>query len=519
MGEIIFLLVFEFFGPVIVLGLIAWGVVVFFRGRRLKKSVSASRGDAAAMALEGLRIRATVISYLAILLGVAAFCLTLMADGPFSAACMAGGFAYAVPVLWSRSLRSRYNKEFKGTIVAAELSRVFTNLEYLPTEKFDANALQELGFFVPFNELGGSDLIMAEYKGIRFTQSDISLARTGTTRDDDGKEREYSSVFFNGRAMRFDFTDAFKGDVQVVKRNFGQARVTQPQGEWQSLETELAEFGEDYRIFAKDPVAAMTVLTPQMIEGIYYLDKTLRVPLALHFTGRSMFVFMALARDAFETSKKKTLLEEREFLEKDIALITGFLETMYFKERAVTPLSEAEPQSVGDGAGDGAGLAVPLPASSPPASSKDARRELPLSGARDSLQRMGYKVSGLGKWLGAVAFYTPVSVYLASAVYTLWAFPDGFSLSYSSSGGNVTLGEDVSTLMYVLVASIFILPVTLAAGGILKKVLVDLLAGGNSGFSLGGRIGGGIKSVVMLAMWLLPFWIHLFFLNANMLYR
>lgn len=61
--------------------------------------------------------------------------------------------------------------------------------------------------------------------------------------------------------------------------------------------------------------------------------------------------------------------------------------------------------------------------------------------------------------------------------------------------------------------------VVVAAGVVLKKVLVDLLAGGNSGFSLGGRTGGGFKRVAALVVWLLPFWSHLSFLNANMLYR
>ena len=500
MGELLFLLVFELLGPFIVLGLIIWGVVVLLRGRRLKKSVSASKGDAAAMALEGLRARASALRFLALILGPAAFCLALNAGAGFGTACIAGGLVYVATALWSGSLRGRYNTQFKETFVAAELSRVFTALEYRPKEAFDAGTLRDLGFFAPFSALSGSDLITAQYRGIRFTQSDIRLVHTLSTRDEDGRTQDHSHQFFNGRVMRFDFEDAFKGDVQVLKRNFVSARVMDHPGEWQTVETELAAFGEDFLVFTKDPVAAMTVLTPQMIEGVHYLDKALRVPLALYFTGRAMFVFMALGRDAFDTSKKKTLLEEREFLQKDIALITGFLETMYFKEW-------------GDAAKD-AGNELPVPE----AGAKEPFDAL-SSGARDSLQRLGYKVSYFGKWAGRAVFFAPLAVYLASAAYMLSAFPDGFFLSYSSVGDAVTLGDNTSTPWYLLGASVFAVPATLGAGYLLGPAVTALLGGGGTGFPLAGRIKGLLRAVAVATLILLPFWIHMFYLNANMLYR
>ena len=80
----------------------------------------------------------------------------------------------------------------------------------------------------------------------------------------------------------------------------------------------------------RDPLDAMAVLTPQMIEGIFYLKKALNVPTALYFTGNAMFVFMALARETFDVSDKNTLLEDSRLLKRDIALMTGFMDVMYF---------------------------------------------------------------------------------------------------------------------------------------------------------------------------------------------
>ena len=528
MAELIFLLVFEVFGPIILIGLAVWAFIMFRRGARLKKSLDASRDNAAAMAMEGMRVKATAIGILAFVLGGAAFCLMLMAGMELAVSVPVGLVVYGAMTFWSRSLRGAYNAMFKDTFVASELSKVFTNLDYRPGEKFDAATLRELHFFMPFDDLDGSDLMTAEYKGMRFTQSDISLLRrwTETTRNSDGETREVerSEVFFKGRVMRFDFTTAFKGEVQVVKRDFGQARVAQTKGEWQTVETELAELGEDYRIFAKDPTAAMTVLSPQMIEGIYFLEKKLRVPLALYFTGHSMFVFMALARDAFDASKKKTLLEERELLQNDIALITGFLETMYFKGQAAPTAPAAELSGAGGAVpGPGVPIPLPIPLPGPVASPKDARSELPLpgvgGGTPESLQRMGYKVAFAGKLAGRVLCFTPLALYLASVLYTLMSFPDGFSLSYSSSGDTTSLGDSVPTLGYVIVASFFIVPAALGGGFLLQKALASLLGGGGSGFSFNERVQTAVKSVGGALLGLLPFWVHLFFLNANMLYR
>lgn len=546
-GALLFVLVFEFFGPIIVIGLLIWGAVVFFRGRRLKKSLNAVKDDAQATALEKLRIKASVIGGLSFLALIAGFAIGITLDWGFSGALMAGVSAQAIMGLWAFSLRQRYNKEFKDRFVKAELAKAFGNLEYDPNGVFDAEALKELKFFVPFASMRGSDLITAEYKGIRFTQSDISLMDVTITHDKDGKTQENFTTFFNGRAMRFDFAQAFKGEVQVVRRNFGQARVTEKRGDWQELETELAEFRDDYRVFSPDPVAALTILTPQMIEGVYYLDKALRVPLALHFSGNSMFVFMALARDAFEASEKKTLLENRRLLEKDIALITGFLDTMYFKERGATPPAAAE-SPAGDGAAAGmetgaaAGAAAMAGAGAMAAgaaamaaqatagaaamaagataemavSLKKTPGEQALSNARNSVQRLGYTLSPLVKLLGVIVCYGPVLLYVASAVYTLWALPDGICLSISYSNGHTELKDSVPTLGYIIVASIFIVPMTAAVGKPLQTVFVTLVEGGNSGIALGKRIKTLFASLIGAALFLIPFGIHLSFLSANL---
>lgn len=61
---IVIALLFEFAGPVLLVGLLIWGIRKFMRIRRLRRSLRATKGDAAARQMEYARIRAGVISFL-----------------------------------------------------------------------------------------------------------------------------------------------------------------------------------------------------------------------------------------------------------------------------------------------------------------------------------------------------------------------------------------------------------------------------------------------------------------------
>lgn len=495
----VLLFIVNFFAPVF---LIALALLLFFlwrRGARLKKSLGASRGDETAMQLERLRFKATLARIGAGVAGLGVFCAALANGASFVMSITFGLLGWALPSFYSRSLKKQYNTGFKETFVASELAKVFANLDYQPAGTFDADTLQSLGFFKSFEALAGSDLITADYRGIRFTQSDVALRERLTGKDAEGDEVEHWATLFAGRAMRFDFATPFRGDVQVVKRNFEQARVTRERGAWQTVETELAEFGEDYRVFARDPLDAMAVLTPQMIEGIYYLEQALRLPMAFYFTGHSMFAFIALTRDAFDTSGKKTLLEERELLRKDIVLVTDFLETMYFRKQehtaAVADVSAGGPE-------------IPM--------SGIARRQQRQPGNRTELrallQRTGYKLRHAAASGNCIVIFLPLVLYLASIVYMVAALPDDFFLGVSIKGDEVSLSGEVPTLAYIFVASFFIIPSALAGGGAAAGIINTIFSGSGNLLSI-------IPRLFSMLVIMVPCWIHLLFFNVNMSYR
>ncbi|MDR0882922.1 MAG: DUF3137 domain-containing protein [Candidatus Adiutrix sp.] len=430
MGEVIWVLLLfalHFIAPVVLVIGAVGGFLTLRRMSREIKSLKASRGDAAAMELERLRLKGRLLGILSVILGIAAFVVAaIYTESPTGSAIAA---AVCFLPLWIRSLvlKRRYNDSFKENFVAIELSKVFDNLQYRPGGWFPGDEITALDFFSHIDAITGSDLIEADYQGVRFRQSDLTVNEvwTETETDDDGHTREEVKTrrVFSGRVMKFDFADAFRGDVQVISRDFDGARVSGASAEWQSVETELAELGERFRVLARDQLDAMAALTPQMIEGIYYLERAVNVPVAFYFRGNSMYAFLSLDHDAFEATAQKTLLEARRQLSGDIKIVTDFLETMYFKRQE----------------GD-----EPL----------RRRRNMPMAAPSlvANLTRQGKRVTSFFLVnFGRLLF----AVYAVSAVYTLVKLPDGIVLSTDI---NSETAISASPFVYIAVLTVFMLP-------------------------------------------------------------
>ncbi|MGE9986603.1 DUF3137 domain-containing protein [Desulfovibrio sp. SGI.169] len=288
------------------------------------------------------------------------------------------------------------------------------------------------------------------------------------------------------------------GPVRVLRRDFGAARALADSGDWQRVETELATFGERFEVFARDPLDAMRVMTPLMIEGIYYLDGKLDVPLAFHFENGEMLVFMALTRDAFDVSGKKTLLEERKLLEEDISLITGFLDTMYFKRGEKSTAAEEKRENTGE--------AVALAAAAGVAGFSLAAR----------LSRLGMGLHGPMRLACKLVFWLPAAIWGISVVVAFLNLPDGVALSFSITDGATELSDPCNTLAFIAVGAIFVLPSALLVGNILGKTLNVFFLGAGQGVSYGGRILQLFKSFVAALFAGIPLWLHLLFISINL---
>lgn len=505
MSDVIFIviaLLFEFVGPVLLAGLLIWGIWKFIRIRRLRRSLKAAKSDAAALQMEYTRIGAGAVTFL----GWASFPVVMAAamsmGMEMGVSLILASLCCSVILYGSQRLKGRYNQDFKEKVVRAELEKVFDDLSFQPEGGLNTDVLGSLGLF-PSGSIHCNDLITAKYHGLDFSQCDIRIQENSevVTTTEDGHEERHTvqTDVFQGRVMRFAVASSVKGPVQVIRRDFSAACVLSNPGQWQRVETELAAFGERFEVFAHDPRDAMRVMTAQMIEGMYYLDRKLNVPLAFHFENGEMFVFIALRRDAFDVSGKKTLLEERKLLEEDISLITGFLDTMYFKED--------RRHMDGEGNEEKARETAALEAASAGSAG------FPLPGR---LSRLGVGLQRPMRLLCHLVFWLPAAVWGISVIAAFLRLPDGIALSFSITNGTTELTDSCNTFAYIVVGAFFVLPSAFFVGSVMARALNVFLLGGGSGINSGSRILQMLKSLVQALFVGIPLWLHLLIININL---
>ena len=434
MGDLVFFLALLFvevaLTVLIVIGLV-WGFFVWRRIRREKKSFAASKGDDAALSMERDRVKARWLRILGVLLWPAVYAAALSFGADSRAAFIAASVSAGACFWRAAILKGRYSASFKENVVKSELSKVFDNLRYEPKGAFDAASIRRLGFFSHADAIEGNDLITAEYKGIRFSQCDLGVEEeyTVTEEDSDGSthtETRYRGVF-RGRAMRFDAAEEFKGTTRVIQRDFEGAKA----GAWEKVETELAEFNENFQVFASSGVEALETLKPQVIEGIFWLARAVSAPVALFFRGREMYAFLNLKRDSFDVSGKHTLLEEREFLRQDIKLVTDFLDTMYFKTDGRSGAEKARAREIFSESASASDWAL---------AGRRAKAAV-RRGFRKAAARLPYILS---------------AVYVISAVYMVYRLPGGVALSWSGETG--AAGPYVPAIAYAAAMGVFVIP-------------------------------------------------------------
>jgi len=341
-----FLIIVFFGGPVIALGAgLALGlgaVIAAVQGKKRhteNKQALAAEGSPELIDLDRRRARIQTAALLMkpltwilrILFGILAVVsgLTIngegVGSGGFVAALIAGALLFGGLSLYTDRKAKRYKADFKKLVARAVLESALDHVDYRPDERFDDHTIRASGLFGG-NRLvySGGDYLVAQYRGRRFTQSDISVSEEYETTDSDGDSVTRYRPVFNGRLMLFDY-DAVSNDPIFVRDK----RVCKGPG---TVETELYAFNERFRVVARDAVAALRMLRPQVLEGITLAVDRIDHPVSLSFIQDKLFVAVH-GLDSFEadTIGNANLTEQRRRVVGEIQAILDMVENLYLK--------------------------------------------------------------------------------------------------------------------------------------------------------------------------------------------
>ena len=249
---------------------------------------------------------------------------------------MVGGvLTFVIAALVCSKPAKEYSLAFKNYFVKSSLQKIFTNLRYSPDSGISRQTIAGTHMMYMGDRYSSNDLVTGNYKTIRFTQSDVHIEERRERRDSDGRTHTYYVTIFKGRWMIFDFNKAFKADVQVAQKGFGNNTV----GTWfapkeerfKKVEMESQEFNKAFNVYAQQPLDAFYILTPKIMEKIRNLDERNDGKLLLCFIDNQLHVGIYNYEDSFEhKSVFKPIDEEktRNDISTDIQKITMFVDEL-----------------------------------------------------------------------------------------------------------------------------------------------------------------------------------------------
>ena len=232
-------------------------------------------------------------------------------------------------------LTSRWTKQytscFKEEIVRGVLEEVFTDLTFLPAQGIPAETVASTGMIQMGNRYASNDLITGRYRGVGFTQSDVTIEDESTDSDGDTT----TTTLFCGRWIMLEFNKEFGCELQVISRGFGSARrkngiFTRKSDRRTRIELENEAFNKEFSVYGQDEHEAFYLLTPAILDALLRLRQGLNAPLMLMFTGGILHVAVYTNRDAFEVRLlgKTDPAVMRDRVMDDIRVITGFIDEM-----------------------------------------------------------------------------------------------------------------------------------------------------------------------------------------------
>ena len=229
---------------------------------------------------------------------------------------------------WKKRREAALREALSHAILPGLLSQFFQVQAYQPGGHLDPPTIREAGlnFPHPFEGVEGSDYLRADYQGMTFSMSDLSLYEHHRAKEANGTFKWYRMRRFQGLWMICHWGRTFPSDFCVSERS-PMGKKDQRTG----IKTADPEFDRNFLVTSSDPEAALHSLTPRMMALIQALDQKGRGDLYLRFTkDGTVHIAIDSGRDSFELGPVGSItydsLEQR-FLQ-EVRYITELLDLL-----------------------------------------------------------------------------------------------------------------------------------------------------------------------------------------------
>ncbi|QLY39648.1 DUF3137 domain-containing protein [Hujiaoplasma nucleasis] len=264
-----------------------------------------------------------MIAFLFIALGGIALFLTYNQNSNLNFIPMilfAGGIIYFII---GASAFSKLKKEFKKDFLKNIFSVLIPGIEYSPHIGLNPMDVYATEFLKKADRFHSEDYLSGKIDDIDFISSDVRLEERRVRHTKNGTQ-VYYVPYFVGRVFKFDFHKELVGHMQVLES--GRPLSRRP---FNKVELESIDFNKKFNVFAEEELTAFYILTPDIMEAIFALERRYPGNISFSFSDQQMYLGINNNKNTFELQLFKPLsLEAIQEFEKDLLVVKDVIHSL-----------------------------------------------------------------------------------------------------------------------------------------------------------------------------------------------
>ena len=246
--------------------------------------------------------------------------LSFSDGGPIFVISLLIGLAGIIVLLMGSVEFSKIKKNFKNEVLTDMFKKLIPDIEYKPDYGISQNEAYSSEFLKHADRFHSEDFISGSLNDVKFISSDLKLEERHVQHTKNGT-RVYYVTYFLGRIFRFDFNKEFTGNLQVLETGSPYSRR-----KFNKVKMESVDFNKKFKIFTEEEITAFYILTPDIMESIFNLEKRNPGRISMSFLGDHLYVAINNNRDTFELKMfrklDETVIDE---FKKDLLVIKDFI--------------------------------------------------------------------------------------------------------------------------------------------------------------------------------------------------
>lgn len=177
------------------------------------------------------------------------------------------------------------------------------------------------------NRYSSNDYIRGMYKNVGFERADVMIQNHTSN----GKHSQ-TVTYLHGRWLIFEFNKNFHFDLQIIGKGFHYSKnrssiFTREDERRRKIEFEDIQFNKDFTVYAQDDLEAFYILTPQFIDTLKNMARTMDGNLMFGFIDNKLHVAINTGKDAMEPSIFRSELNHNlKEVQKEINIIISIIE-------------------------------------------------------------------------------------------------------------------------------------------------------------------------------------------------